>query len=247
MNIRDSKKPLYRWVEERLRNEIHSGAIKEGELIPTETELAQKYGVSQGTARRAVLLLKEKGLLYRVQKKGTSVVFQETSKRRLRNYRFVERVAVAPDLVSSRVYFLGLKIIRADDELSGRLNVRRGSKLIRLDRMGKISEQFLLQTVSFLPKKLYRGLEEFTPEQFVKNTLWKLQEAYFGLEIKKREEFISVVSADEEMAGVLDLSKGTPILRIETLLTTTNGEVAEYRLSHCDTGHLKFYVSQDSF
>ncbi|MFQ6111157.1 MAG: GntR family transcriptional regulator, partial [Nitrospinota bacterium] len=41
--------PLYYKVENELREEIASGRIKEGDLIPSEKELAERFNVSQGT------------------------------------------------------------------------------------------------------------------------------------------------------------------------------------------------------
>jgi GntR family transcriptional regulator len=243
----NSKAPLYQWVEDSLRNDIISGVFEEGEMIPTENELATKYGVSPGTVRRAALSLKDKGLLYRVQGRGTSVVFQEANRRRYRNYRFVEGVQTRPDVVGVTVAFLGLMVLPADDLIAGYLQMRRGSKVIHLERMGKITDRYFLRTTSILPKRLYKGLELFTAEQFVRNTLWKLQESYFGLRIGKREEFISVSRADQKTAETLGVELGTPTLCIEALLTSVDGDVIEYRLSHCDPGHLKFYVSQDAF
>ena len=77
---------LYRQVEDRLRGEIASGNFKEGDLIPSEQELAQRYGVNQGTVRKAVLNLTQNGLLYRKQGKGTFVVFQKQNRGRYRNF-----------------------------------------------------------------------------------------------------------------------------------------------------------------
>jgi DNA-binding GntR family transcriptional regulator len=108
--------------------------------------------------------------------------------------------------------------------------------------MGKMSEEFLLHTLSYLPKRLYRGLEKYKAEDFLKNTLWKLQDIYFEIRIEKREEFISAVLADKKMARALDTDVGSPLLRIEVKLTSFTGDIVEYRLTHCKLGHLKFYV-----
>ena len=235
---------LYQWVEECILNDIFKGIYKEGELIPTEKELAQKYNVSPGTVRRATLNLKQKGIIFRKQGKGSFVAFKETNWRRVRHYRFVERVRLSPDLANVVLPVLKIEVLSADDKIADLMQIRKRSKVIRLERLGIISEKFRLHTVSFLPQKLYRGLKKFTPEQFLGNTLWKLQENYFGLRIEKKEEFISSVVTNTEMAKRLELEAGVPILQIEALLTSSGGDVIEYRISHCNQGHFKFYMSQ---
>lgn len=231
---------LYRQVEDRLRGEIASGNFKEGDLIPSEQELARRYGVSQGTVRKAVLNLTDKGLLYRKQGKGTFVVFHKQSRGRYRNFRFVE--GLESELVNVNVVFLKIGVIPADRDVAKKLQIRKGTNVIRLERMGKISEEFLLHTLSYLPKRLYRGLEKYKAEDFLKNTLWKLQDIYFEIRIEKREEFISAVLADKKMARALDTDVGSPLLRIEVKLTSFAGDIVECRLTHCKLGHLKFYV-----
>ena len=96
-----------------------------------------------------------------------------------------------------------------------------------------------------VPKGVRESLsEEFGAEDFFKNTLWKLQDIYFGIRVEKREEFLSAIAADQEMARTLEIEPGSPILKIEVKLTSFNGEIIEYRLSHCKHGHLKFYVGR---
>jgi Bacterial regulatory proteins, gntR family len=55
--------PPYRAVIAALRERIESGEWLPGEQIPSVRKIAQEYGVSVGTARRALVLLKEAGLI----------------------------------------------------------------------------------------------------------------------------------------------------------------------------------------
>ena len=231
---------MYKQVQELLREEIASGKLKEGDLIPSEQDLARCYGVSQGTVRKAILDLTHQGIFYRRQGKGTFVVFDKTSRGRYRNFRFVE--GLHSELVNVNLAFLKIQVIPARGEIARAIRLENGSKAIRLDRIGKIQDEFLIFTTSYLPKYLYKGLEKYTAEDFLKNTLWKLQEIYFGIRVEKREEFISAVVADGEMAALLEVEKGSPLLRIEATLTSFAGKVVEYRDSYCSLGPLKFYV-----
>jgi len=230
---------LYRQIEDRLREEIVKGNFKEGDLIPSEVELAARYGVSQGTVRKAILNLTQQGVFYRKQGKGTFVVFKKKGQERYRNFRFVG--GYEPDLMDVSLSYRGLKAMQATEVIAAALGLKKGSRVLRLERSGHIADSARLHTLSFLPLHLYRGLEKYTAEDFKKNTLWKLQEIYFGIQIENREEFISAVNADEKIAKLLNTAPDAPVLKIEVKLSCLNGEAAEYRLTHADLGMLKFY------
>jgi DNA-binding GntR family transcriptional regulator len=53
----------YQRIAADLRSAITCGALKPGDLIPTVTELSARYGVSAGTAHRAIAELKSAGLI----------------------------------------------------------------------------------------------------------------------------------------------------------------------------------------
>ncbi len=55
--------PPYRAVSAALRERIDSGEWLPGEQIPSVRKIAEEYGVSIGTARRALVVLREAGLI----------------------------------------------------------------------------------------------------------------------------------------------------------------------------------------
>ncbi len=71
---RDGDRPLYAQVRECLIERIRSGEWKPGQLIANEFEIAAEFGVSQGTARKAIGDLASEGLVVRRQGRGTFVV-----------------------------------------------------------------------------------------------------------------------------------------------------------------------------
>jgi GntR family transcriptional regulator len=67
----DSPELAYVQVANLLAARIQSGEIK-GRL-PSERDLAEEYGVAYGTVRRAMELLRERGLVISVHGRGTFV------------------------------------------------------------------------------------------------------------------------------------------------------------------------------
>ena len=70
---KNSHEPLYRQLAKLLVSQIHSGDYKAGNRLPSERELSQAYKVSRITARQAIDLLFEDGLIFREQGRGTFV------------------------------------------------------------------------------------------------------------------------------------------------------------------------------
>ena len=56
---------------EELKNKILSGEIRPGEKLPSENELAQEYGISRHTVRKALAILANDGYITTEHGKGT--------------------------------------------------------------------------------------------------------------------------------------------------------------------------------
>jgi GntR family transcriptional regulator len=63
---------VYKQIADRLRSAIKGGAYGSGDLLPSEHELAAEYGVARGTAREAIMLLGNEGLIDAVHGLGVS-------------------------------------------------------------------------------------------------------------------------------------------------------------------------------
>ena len=64
---------LYREIYQAIREQIASGELGPEDKLPTEDELARRYSVSKITVKKALEMLKDDGLILRVQGRGTFV------------------------------------------------------------------------------------------------------------------------------------------------------------------------------
>lgn len=64
---------LYVQLADLLAERIKRGELQPGQPLPSETTLRQEYGVSRGTARAAVRLLRERGLIITIPARGSYV------------------------------------------------------------------------------------------------------------------------------------------------------------------------------
>jgi GntR family transcriptional regulator, arabinose operon transcriptional repressor len=120
------KKTQYERIVDDIRKEIAQGALKKDDRIPSEIELAGKYGVSRVTSRRALQELEAEDLVYRRQGSGSYVtgVFPSTAgssdgSRRLISLlipfsantgRSIDILHGASDFLNTRGYFLTVQL-----------------------------------------------------------------------------------------------------------------------------------------
>jgi GntR family transcriptional regulator len=68
---------LYELVADEIEKRIAAGDLEVGTPFPNERQLAEQLETSLGTARRAVEVLRERGLVVTLRSKGTFVVSRE--------------------------------------------------------------------------------------------------------------------------------------------------------------------------
>lgn len=69
----DSPRAPYQQVADYLRTEIHDGTLGPGQRLPKQAELVAEYGVSLGTVKSALAVLRDERLIVSRQGEGTWV------------------------------------------------------------------------------------------------------------------------------------------------------------------------------
>lgn len=70
----DGPTPLYVQVADAIETRINDGDLQPNRPVPSENQLVQEYGIARGTARKAIDLLRERGLVTTVVGRGTFVL-----------------------------------------------------------------------------------------------------------------------------------------------------------------------------
>lgn len=65
--------PLYQQVADLIEARIKAGELAPNRPIPSENQLVQEYGIARGTARKAIELLRVRGLIVTVVGRGSFV------------------------------------------------------------------------------------------------------------------------------------------------------------------------------
>src|SRR5438105_13008663 len=101
--FRKSPLPRYYQLKEIMREKVRAGEWKPGDLIPSERELGEKYGISRMTARQAITDLVKEGLIYREQGKGTFVSQRKITPQLNQPTGFTEDIRARGQLTSTEV------------------------------------------------------------------------------------------------------------------------------------------------
>lgn len=90
--MREIEKPLYHQIAMKLAQRVAEGIYEEGAKIHTRSRVAQEFGVSPETARKAVQLLDDLGILESFHGSGTYVASREKAKTFVRQIEDVESI-----------------------------------------------------------------------------------------------------------------------------------------------------------
>src|SRR5271167_612176 len=81
---------LYEQIVQQIQDSIEKGALKPGDQLPSERELALQFGVSRTAVREAVKTLREKGLVEAYPGRGTFITSETSNTIRLTFDRLIK-------------------------------------------------------------------------------------------------------------------------------------------------------------
>jgi GntR family transcriptional regulator len=213
--------PVYKRIQNSIRKRIEKADLKPGDAVASERELAKTHGVSLMTARHALAGLEREGMVERRRGAGTFVAAPKIHFNKLMSYtEHMSSRGLAP---RSRV--LVAKIIEDGQEVAARLGLPAASRLVKIERLRLTGEEpFALETC-YLPASEYSGL---VAAPLGRSSLFGTLHHDFGVELAYADEEIDATAADINLAELLALPKGAPILRIRQVIYSTKGKATIY-------------------
>lgn len=228
--------PLYAKVRERLLERIRSGTWKPGQLIPNEFEIAAEFGVSQGTARKAISELAAEGLVVRQQGRGTFVVEHTPAHELFRFFNLFDAAgqAVIPDSRDTRS---SSGPADADERRALAFPADAEARVIRIVRTRTHHGHPFIAEAIALPEALFPKL---AAEREIPNTLYDWFQKVHGVLVMRTDDRLSAVAADAETALTLGIAAGTPLLRIDRVAFGLDSKPIEWRVSLCHLAGLHY-------
>lgn len=217
---------LYIQIKEDLLGKIRAGAYSEGEVIPSEMELAAMYNVSRPTVRQAVQILVNDGYLEKRRRRGTVVCrpkVRQSFSLGIRSYE--DEANTAGSDVKTVVLSFGRA--RANEEVASRLRVSVHDEVFRLVRIRYVDGAPNVFSETYISCTRYPEIEQV---DFARCRLYDVL-ADTGKPVIDAEYTLEGARADTSIAAVLGLETGDPLLVLHTLGWNERGEAAEYSIS----------------
>lgn len=221
--VRQNGVPAYKRIQSTIVKRLELGQLKPGDAVDSERELARIHGVSLMTARHALADLEREGMVVRRRGAGTFVAPPKIHFNKLMSY--TEQMSGRGLNVSSKV--LSLSVVNTEHEVAARLALPSDSSLVKVERLRLGGDEPFAIETCYLSAVDFPNL---TRSRLDRVSLFSILEHNYGLELGHADEEVDVTTADPHSARLLDITHGTPLLRIRQEIYSTKGRVAIYVL-----------------
>lgn len=204
--------PLYHQVYVVLRQKIRNNEFDPGKPLPGEHQMAEEFGVSRVTIRRTLQSLELDGLVERRRGVGTFAIPNPVEFRDRYNIGGLLQAAVRDDVATES---RNLRIASVEPPAQVARKFGSADKVLVIQRLRHIrNEPFTLLTI-YLPDRVARQVGRRALERLP--ALTAIEQA--GLYLARTEQAISAQAADEQVATVLGLPIGAPLIFMTSLFS----------------------------
>ncbi len=220
---RNNPTPIYKQIQDWMREKITSGEWPEYYQLKSEIDLAAELGINRGTLRNAIRQLIDEALLVRIHGKGTFVAANAVQQSLADSLTTFSESLNAQN-IPFETQVRALRVITADASITTLLNLRPDDDVFYLERVRTVKSQPIIFLKNYLPYRLYHGIEQV---DFVHNQLFKVMEQRFNLQIDWGRRYFEARVADEEVAGALNVAPGDPIMYAKQIVYQADGTPLE--------------------
>ena len=205
-----------RQVCDVVRREVLHG-VGAGGRLPSEAELAAEFGVSRNAVREALDLLRQEGLVERVQGTGTLVRGAKYD-HSIDDLQGLAETLSGHGEVHNEVRISGL--VPAPAAVARRLALAAGEPVVYLERRRLSDGVPLSLDLTYVVRDLG---EPLLAEDLAGSDVFVLLERLSGQPLGTAELAFEAVAADAHSAATLDVPTGAPLLMLERLSHLADG------------------------
>jgi GntR family transcriptional regulator len=213
--------PLYHQLGGILKADIESGKWRSGDQLPTESNLAEQFGISKITVRQALEELVELGYIRREQGRGTFVAPRKFAEGPRGLTSFTDEMKRHELVASSRV--LSQSIAEADAKVADALGVPVKSEIFVLRRVRLASGEAVTVQTAHLPAAFVPGLKVDDGA-----SLYDILQRRFHLHPARAREVYFAAAADKQAAKLLGIPAGSPVFTVERVTFLPNEKPFEF-------------------
>jgi DNA-binding GntR family transcriptional regulator len=221
------RKYQYIQIFDDLKSEIQTGKYIEGEMLPSEYELVARFQTSRMTVRQALAELVKEGFIERVHGKG-SVVKTQTKKLGLLNFKGFSEVVQGARTTEVKKP----SRIKWPDPFFFELTPFENTKsCVFMERLRlRESEPLMLEFTYFVDK-----LDKVLNNELVDGSLFKSLKIWYDIEVISLQQSISAITSDEQIAKIMNIKPGKPLVYVERKYKTNHEDLFLYSALYCNT------------
>ncbi|PRC94502.1 GntR family transcriptional regulator [Solimicrobium silvestre] len=226
----ESATPLYLQLSNKLATAIHSGIWQPDEALPSERTLSEQLGISRVTARKAIDMLCERGMLTRRQGSGTFITPKlEQPLSRLTN--FSEELRQRGFVPGSQWISRETGVAAPEEILS--LGLSPNTVVSRLKRLRTADNVVMAIESSTIPAQYLPNPKAVT------DSLYGYLDTH-GAAPTRALQHIRAVNATPEQAKLAGIKQGAAMLFITRVGYHSNGAAIELTHSYCRSDYYDF-------
>lgn len=224
-------------LREQLHEEI-STQLQPEQMLPTERELALRFGVSRMTVRQALRALTDEGRIYAIRGVGTFVAQPRISKAPSLT-SFSEDMRYRGYQPGSRL--LATETLAADRLLAAALGVDVGTPVHRIERLRLADDVPMCHEQVHLPARIFPDLLQLD----LTESLYQTLETHYRVRISHAEQTTRAITLARRHADLLSVPARSAALQVKRISIDTKGRIAElaesvYRADRYDfTTHIQ--------
>lgn len=218
--------PAYLQLADLIQEKIATNEYSLGSKIPSERELSEVFGISRMTVRKAIEVLIEKGMLTRLQGKGTFVSKPKTDSPidTIQSMKsFIQESGLIP---SNKV--LVTKTEKAGGKYSRIFHIPPDADLFLLFRLRLGNGEPLALEYTYIPYDIIPDIESYDFEHCSLYDLYEQQGITFATDSQRLE----IVNVCNPQAALLKVEEDSAVFMLHDTVTDTTGRVIEYTRSY---------------
>ena len=229
--------PIYTQLAESIKNKIGEGIYKVGERIPSERELASKYGITRVTVRRAINSLIEEKVLTPVIGSGTYVSNVPEQFKRINlgagsSSRLILDITKEGMVPSRKV--VSNKVVANSEETNEYFPEEK--KLIELTRIMYINNIPYALQITYIPYSLFKDAKEY---DFGSNSLYDFMEMKGHRPVKIPSK-LSIINIEEKYAKKLGCRKNRKVFYFTYIGYDRDDRIVEFTRSYNLPEHTEY-------
>lgn len=214
---------LWRQIAETLEGDIKDGVFAPGKQLPTEAELAGRFGVNRHTVRRGIAFLEQEGLLRVEQGRGTFVQERMVDYRLGKRTRFSENIQKQSRLPSGEM--VRALMLSADATVAKNLHLRKGAPVVLIENVGKVDGRPISVAAHHFPARRFPDIIEVYKRT---GSITKALAHYGIADYTRKETRITARLPSTNECRLLELPRSQPVLVSENINVDPEGRVIEY-------------------